>query len=190
MNPTTGVAQALLLSLDSHREVTVRKTFVFIIVACLISATGVVWAARQAQPPAPSKSQPSADDVMQAFRADLQGARADVVAKNMTLTAEQAAKFWPMFNEYQKEQNVIMDDQLRDIQKYVDTYQTLDDAGALALINAHFDRDTKMTALRRQWLGEFQTVIGGKQAVRLMQIDRRLSLVSQVEIASRIPLVH
>jgi Spy/CpxP family protein refolding chaperone len=182
----TGVAPLARFT----REVTVRKTFVLVIVACLISATGVMWAARQTQPPAASKAQPSVDDVMQAFRTDLQSARADVIAKNMTFTAEQAAKFWPMFNQYQKEQNVIMDDQLREVQKYVDSYQTLDDPGALALINAHLDNDTKMTALRRQWLAEFQTVLGAKQAARLIQIDRRLSLVSQVEISSRIPLLR
>ena len=56
------------------------------------------------------------------------------MAKNLTLTAEQAAKFWPVFDAYQKEQNVIIDAQLKDIQKYVSNYETMDDAGALALM--------------------------------------------------------
>jgi Spy/CpxP family protein refolding chaperone len=112
------------------------------------------------------------------------------MAKNLTLTADQAAKFWPVFNAYQKEQNAIMDDQLKGVQKYADSSETLDDAGALALMRAHFDRDAKMNALRQKWLGEFQKVLPTKLAVRAMQIDRRLSLATQMEIASRIPLVH
>src|SRR3954470_3381686 len=130
------------------------------------------------------------DEVLKVVRADLQGDRADIMAKNLTLTSEQAAKFWPIFEAYQKEQNVIMDDQLRGIQRYIETADTLDDAGALSLINAHFDRDARMNALRQKWFGEFQKVLGPKLAVRVMQIDRRLSLAHQLYFASKIPLSH
>jgi hypothetical protein len=58
------------------------------------------------------------------------------------------------------------------------------------LINAHFDRDSRLNALRQRWLGEFQKVLPTRTAVRVMQIDRRLSLVHQIEFAAEIPLVH
>jgi hypothetical protein len=83
-----------------------------------------------------------------------------------------------------------MDAQLKGIQKYVEGYDNLDDATALSLMKAHMERDAKMNALRQKWLGEFQKVLPGKLAARAMQIDRRLSLVAQVELASRIPLIH
>jgi len=38
------------------------------------------------------------------MRADMQSSRADIMTKNVTLTAEQAAQFWPVFDKYQKEQ--------------------------------------------------------------------------------------
>jgi hypothetical protein len=57
-------------------------------------------------------------------------------------------------------------------------------------MKAHLERDAKMNALRQRWLGEFQKVLPPKLAVRAMQIDRRLSLVAQMEVASRIPLAH
>jgi Spy/CpxP family protein refolding chaperone len=149
----------------------------------------------QAQPPAKQASAataaaPAVDSALAAMRADLQTTRADIMAKNLSLTADQAAKFWPVFSAYQKEQNVIMDDQLRDLQAYVKGYDTLDDAGALALMKAHFDRDSRMNALRQKWLAEFQKVLPTKLAVRAMQIDRSLSLMAQAELAARLPLVH
>ena len=160
-----------------------------LLVACLAAGSA------QAQTPAKQASTTTetgakVDDVIEAMRLDLQSARADILAKNMTLTADQAAKFWPVFNAYQKEQNQIIEAQLRDIKKYVESYDTLSDAGALALIQAHFARDAKMNALRQKWLGEFQKVLPTKLAVRAMQIDRRLSLAAQMEVTSRIPLVH
>ncbi len=158
-------------------------------------AFSFVAGATQAQEPAQQASATTAkpanvDDALKALRSDLQSTRADIMAKNMTLTADQAAKFWPVFSAYQKEQNSIMDEQLKGIQKYVDSYDTLDDATALGLMKAHMDRDAKMNALRQKWLGEFQKVLPTKLAVRAMQIDRRLSLAAQMEVASQIPLVH
>jgi Spy/CpxP family protein refolding chaperone len=130
------------------------------------------------------------DEVLTALREDMQSSRADIMAKNLSLTADQAAKFWPVFNAYQKEQNAIMDEQLKGLHKYVESYDSLDDAAALALIRAHLQRDAKMNALRQKWLGEFQKVLPTKLAVRAIQIDRRLSLAAQMEVASQIPLVH
>ena len=42
--------------------------------------------------------------------------------------------------------------------------------------------------MRRRWLSEFQQVIPIKQAVRVMQIDRRISLAHQTEFTAQIPL--
>ena len=170
-----------------------RNLFRFTTLIGLLSVAST-WTAAQ-QPKSVSATSPATtvttmDDVLQAIRADLQGDRADILAKNMTLTSEQAAKFWPVFAKYQSEQNVIMDDQLRGIQRYIENYDTLDDAGAVALINGHFDRDARMNALRQKWFAEFQKVLGTKLAVRAMQIDRRLSLAHQIQFASRIPLSH
>jgi hypothetical protein len=66
----------------------------------------------------------------------------------------------------------------------------MDDASALALMNAHFDRDARMNTLRQKYLAEFQKVLPTRLAVRAIQIDRRLSLATQMEIAAQIPLVH
>jgi len=160
----------------------------------LLAVCFVVGSA-QAQTPAQQASTttapaPSVDDVLKTLRADMQSSRADIMAKNLTLTAEQAAKFWPVFEAYQKAQNAIMDEQLKGIQKYVAGYDTLDDAAALGLMNAHLEWDARMNALRKKWLAEFQKALPTKLAVRAMQIDRRLSLVAQMELAARIPLAH
>ena len=184
-----------------------RHTLAFAAGVCLITVSAVAWtSAGQAKPttttakppasatavstPPSTPSTPSIDDVLKAIRSDLQNSRADVIAKNVPLTTAQAAKFWPVFEQYQKEQNAIMDDQLKTVQAFVDNFDKADDAAALRLINAHFERDTKMVALRQKWLAEFQKVVGTKLAVRVMQIDRRLSLAHQALITARIPLVY
>ena len=169
-----------------------RKSIASLVVVLVVATSALAWA--RAQQPAPSSqalpSPATIDEVLKSMRADMQASRADIMAKNLTLTAAQAAKFWPLFDTYQKQQNVIMDEQLKGVQKYAESYATLDDAAALALMQAHLDRDARMNALRQQFLKEFQTVLPAKLAARAMQIDRRLSLVTQLEVASKIPLIH
>jgi len=162
---------------------------IFALTACVVGMSAMAFIdARQAQPAAPSST--LMEEALKEIRADLQNSRTDVMAKNVPLTSAQAAQFWPVFDRYQKEQAAIMDDQLKSIQWFIENFEKADDAAALRLINSHFDRDTKMVALRQKWLGEFQKVIGTKLAVRVMQIDRRLSLVHQAFVTSKIPLAR
>lgn len=124
------------------------------------------------------------------FRADMQAKRTDIMAKNITLTADQAAKFWPMFEKYQTEQNAIIDAQLKGTKEFVDHYANLDEAHAKAYLDVLMKRDEAMLELRRKWLPEFQKVVPITTAVRVIQIDRRLSNVGQALLSSQIPLVH
>ena len=162
------------------------RTLPCLLVMCLAAG------AAQGQAPAQQASTTAAseEDILKSARTDVQSTRAEIMAKNLTLTAEQAAKFWPAFENYQKEQNAIIDEHLKAIKKYVGSYQSLDDAAALALINAHFQRDGKMDALRKKWLAEFQKILPTRVAVRAIQIDRRIGMAAQMELSSQVPLVH
>jgi Spy/CpxP family protein refolding chaperone len=166
-----------------------RYSVALLAAVCLFNVVGVSGiAAQQAQP---ASTTPAAmDEMLAAVRSDVLATRADVMAKNLSMTAEQAAKFWPVYDAYQKEQNTIMEDHLKGIQRYIESIDTLDDAGALALIKAHLDRDERMNILRQKALGDLQRVVGTKLAARAIQIDRRLSLAYQLQIVSKIPLIH
>lgn len=124
------------------------------------------------------------------YRQAMQATRADIMAKGLTLSADQAAKFWPMFEQYQKEQNVIIDAQIDAIQKYADHYSTLNDTDSVTFVKALLDRDDKMQALHAKWLPKFQTAVPGGTAARVIQLDRRISQVAQAQLSSQIPLVH
>lgn len=148
-------------------------------------------AADPAKPQAAAAQQtPDEEKVVAEFRKELAAKRADVMAKGLTLTAEQAAKFWPMFETFQKEQDVIVNEQIGFTEKYAQNFQNLGEKDALTYVNALLDRDQKMHDLRVKWLAKFQTVIPAAMAARAIQLDRRLGNVMQVQLSQRIPLVH
>ncbi len=166
-----------------------RYSAALLAAVCLFTVFGVSGnAAQQAQ--AVSTTPAATDEMLAALRSDMLASRADVLAKNLTMTSEQAAKFWPVYEAYQKEQNAIMDEHEKGIQRYIESFDKLDDAGALGLIKAHLDRDERMAALRQKALVDFQRAVGTKLAARAIQIDRRLSLAYQLQIVSKIPLIR
>jgi Spy/CpxP family protein refolding chaperone len=130
------------------------------------------------------------EQVIEEFRNDLQTARADIMAKGMTLTADQAAKFWPMYDQFQKEQNAIIDEQGKAVVAFAEGYDTLTDANSVAFIDAQLKRDQRMHDLRVKYLAKFQTILPGGLAARAIQIDRRVGTVGQVMLSSQLPLVH
>jgi hypothetical protein len=133
---------------------------------------------------------PSSREVLESIEQDMRTARAEAIAKNLQLDKEQAARFWPVYERYVAELAPIFEEQMQGVKKYVESYDKLDDATALGLVTALIDRDARMAALRTRWLGEFQKVVPGRLAAKFMQIDRRLSLATQTELAARIPIIR
>jgi len=144
-------------------------------------------AAAPAATPTPAETQATA---VKALEKQAMAEKADIIAKNMGLNAEQAATFWPVYQKYQDGFSALFAQQLELISKYAASYEKLDDAGAVALMNGQLDRDTKVAAYRTTWFPEFQKVLPGKLATKFMQIDRRLSLLTQLAIASQVPVVQ
>ena len=146
--------------------------------------------AQGASPKPEAGDGPSREQVLASIEQDMRTARAEAVAKNLQLDKDQAARFWPVYERYMAELAPIFEEQMQAVKKYVESYDKLDDATALGLVNALIDRDAKMAALRTRWLPEFQKVVPGRLAAKFMQIDRRLSLATQTELAARIPLIR
>ena len=156
-----------------------------------IVALATTLPAWSADPPAAGAApQATPEQVVTEFRNDLQAKSADVMAKALSLTAEQASKFWPLYETYQKEQNAIVDAQLKATQEYGAKYARLTDAEALQYVNALLTRDQKIHDLRVKWLAKFQTVVPPATAARAIQVERRLGLVTQIGLSSQIPLVR
>ncbi|HSD15746.1 MAG TPA: hypothetical protein VLC71_00610 [Thermomonas sp.] len=159
-----------------------RRSLLLLVVIAMLS--GPAFSAEPVQQAA-AKEQTSAD-----YMSELQGERADIIAKNLTLTADQAAKFWPAYTKFEAEQAAIVKHQLDAITEYSKHFQNLDDASAEVYINATLDRDQRMHNLRKKWLREFKKILPAGTASRVIQIDRRLGLMQQLQLSSRIPLVH
>jgi hypothetical protein len=129
------------------------------------------------------------DQDIQMLRSDLRSKKKQIIAQNMTLTDAQAAKFWPMYDAYTQETIKLNDTRFALIKEYAQDYNTMTDAQASSLMKRQREVDQQFIQLRDAWTPKFEAIITPKQTARFFQLDRRIGLLTDLQLASKIPLV-
>jgi hypothetical protein len=84
----------------------------------------------------------------------------------------------------------INDKKYATIQEYADHYGTLSDETATKLMRQWMDVDVAAAQLRAKYLPIVSQAIGGKKGATFAQLDRRVSLMIELQLASQVPLVQ
>lgn len=124
------------------------------------------------------------------FRDDLQSIETEVISKAVSLTTDEATKFWPVFKQFQAEQKATIDAQLAAVRNYANNYATLTDAQSVEYVNSLLERDQSIHDLRVKYLAEFSKILPAGKAARVIHTSRRVGIAAQAKLASEIPLVH
>jgi hypothetical protein len=69
---------------------------------------------------AAAKTKSSVDQDIKLLREDIRSRKKQLIAANLKLTADQAAKFWPLYNQYSAELSKIGDQQTALIRENAD----------------------------------------------------------------------
>jgi Spy/CpxP family protein refolding chaperone len=157
-------------------------------VLILAGALGLPVLAQQAPPPATAPNTVSDQDI-QLLRQDLRSQKKQLMAANLQLTDAEATKFWPVYDAYTAEATKIGDTRLALIKEYAQTYDTMTDAQAKSLIKRWAATDQTSVNLRMQYMPKFEAVLPGKKAALFFQLDRRVALLIDLQLASSIPMV-
>ena len=132
----------------------------------------------------------TADRDLQLLRKDLRSQRKQIVAANVTLTAAEAQKFWPIYDQYAAELAKINDTKLSLIKEYAANYAAFTDAQAQSIMERWTAADDAAIQLRIKYIPIFQKVLPGKVVALFFQVDRRIGVLMDLQVASDIPLVE
>ena len=170
-----------------------KKNFAVLVIAfsAMLLATLPVCAQDSSQnlPGANAQPNSASDQEIQMLRQDIQGQRKQITASNMPLTPDEATKFWPLYDQYRKEASKNGDERWALIQDYAKNYQTMTDAQAQDYIKREAANEQKVIALRMKYVPIFEKVISAKKTALFCQIDHRIDLMIQLQLASQIPMV-
>lgn len=129
------------------------------------------------------------DKYVSLLRKDLRSDKKQFLALNLPLTEAEAVKFWPVYEQYAGELAKIYDARIQIVKDYAANYGTLTDSTAATLSLRSIDNDEAVSKLRQKYVPLVGKVLPGKKAALFFQIEKRLGLLIDLQMASEIPLV-
>ncbi len=157
------------------------RLFLVASLACILSS-GAVHAADVAAADAPQAQQAVLLDAIRANRKAL-------VAVNLDLSSEEAAKFWPVYDRYQNEVSAIGDKVVAIVEEYTTTFRGLSNDKAMQLMESYLAAEAERLQVRRTYLPEFAKILPGRTVARFYQIENKMDAVLRYDLASTIPVV-
>ena len=142
------------------------------------------------QPQQSATEQKSIDQDIDLMRKDVRSQKKQIIAANLQLTDAEAVKFWPIYDQYTAELVKVNDAKYGVIKEYAQNYDTLTDDHAVALGKNLLSVDAQVAQLRLKYLPIVNGVLPGKKTALFFQLDRRLVMLIDLQLAAAIPMVN
>jgi hypothetical protein len=143
-----------------------------------------------AQSTAQQQPQPLSDQDIQMLRKNLRSERKQVIATNLKLTDSEAEKFWPVYEQYVGELVAINNTKYSLIKQYVQSNGTLTDAQADTAVKQWIGVDQSVGTLRLKYVPLFRKVLSPQNTALFYQLDRRIQLMIDLQLAAALPLIE
>lgn len=135
-------------------------------------------------------AQSSPDQDIELLRKDIRSQKKQMIAANMNLTDKEAEQFWPIYDQYTAELVKVNNQKYDAIKQYAQSYDTITDDQAVSLMNQVLQVDQSVAQLRQKYVPIVGKVLSGKKTALFFQLDRRLVMLIDLQLAAAIPVVN
>ena len=167
------------------RKITTVLAMSVVTLTITLATVGLGVAMQGAQQP-----QMTPEQFFELLRQDIERDRIALMGGAMGFNSQQAAAFWPIYEEYQVEFKQLGDREVEVILDYARNYESMTDEKARELATAALSIDEQQVALLRRYFERVDEALGAIIAARFMQVENQLNNLIQVQLASEIPLIR
>jgi len=164
-----------------------NKIMLLLVLGCL---SFVAAPRAHAQAAASKDSQTVTDQDVKLLRQDIRSQKKQLIAANLTLTDSESTKFWPVYDQFSSEMTTLSDQKLSLIKEYAQSFGSLTDSQAQSLLNRSLALDAAVAQLRIKYVPIVNKVLPGTKTATFFQMERRISTLIDLQVASLIPLVQ
>jgi hypothetical protein len=134
-------------------------------------------------------SQASPDDFVNLLRKDIRSQKKQIIAENMGLSAAEAEKFWPVYDQYAAQLSKVYDVKIALLKDYVDNNSSMTGEQAEHYIRKRAEVEQSIMQLRLKYIPSFRKVLSGRETALFYQLDWRLGLAIDVQLI-QVPLIN
>jgi hypothetical protein len=124
------------------------------------------------------------------LRKDIKKDKVSVLTELMELSPDQAAKFWPLYNEYDKSLTKLGDERVVFIRMYADNYAALSADMATKIAMGVMDVESRRIELRKQYFQRISQALTPKDAVRWLQVEAQIEKLVDLQILANLPIAE
>ena len=115
---------------------------------------------------------------------------AALVAANLRLTTDEAAKFWPIYARYRQEMNAIGDRLAALVEDYTTHFSDLSNEKALQILQDYLTAESDRIKVRQTYVPQFSAVLPGRTVARFYQLENKMDAIMRYDLAASIPVVE
>lgn len=119
-----------------------------------------------------SVAQPPDEEPKQEMQEYIKTQKIAFISTELSLTSEEAEKFWPVYNEYDAKMEDIRKER-RGYMKDLKTINDLSDDKAYELTEKILDCDTREAEIRKEYLIKFAEVLDKKKAAKVFMAEEK-----------------
>ena len=128
------------------------------------------------------------DAYLDLLKSDVRAEKIAIVTEVMEFTDVEAGRFWPVYREYDRQLQLIVDDRINMIKHFAEYYGTFDDKESKKMAEKALWLESRRTNLKRKFYPRFSKAVGAKRAAQFFQLERQINLLIELQIASELPL--
>jgi hypothetical protein len=168
---------------------TLKRTAVTLTVLWLAVAVSATVFAQQAPSPAQTQ-EANLKAYVEMLRKDLNKDKVAILTELMQLSPEEAAKFWPAYNEYDKALTKLKDERIAFIRMWAENSASLTDETVTKIALGLLDVEARRNQLKKEYFQRMSRVVSVKQAARFLQIENQIEKLVDLQIAASLPIVE
>jgi len=159
------------------------------VVVLLVCAGGAQAQTGQQTGTSPGSDSQNIQAYISLLRSDVRQQKAEMMGAVMQLSAADAAKFWPIYEQYDEELAKLNDQRVANIQEYASSYDQMTDDKADELIHKAMSYRKQRAELLAKYYEQVKQSLGGITAARFIQVEDQLLLIIDLQIDSSLPVV-
>ena len=165
---------------------------IFLVLSLASGPTLIVQTAAQtakATPKAKTPEELNLQEYIALLRKDVNADKVKILGEVMQFDAEDAAKFWPTYHDYDSELNKLNDMRVANIKEYAQNYTNMTENKADELIKNAMSYQKQRDELLAKCYERVKQQLGAVTAARFVQVEHQLLLIIDLKIASALPIV-
>ena len=122
-------------------------------------------------------------------RGFMENERETMIEEELRLTDAEAEGFWPIYEAYRAEIDVLQSRYADLISEYAENYDALSDETAQHIVDEYFEIENGLLAVREAYVERFTEILSIQKTTRFYQIENRIDNVADLALMREIPLI-